>query len=89
VADEEQHLKPDGPGHWLDTVEPAQSEVQRQLPEAPLPQLGLLQQRIVEASAGQAPVMVVPPLAEQSEVEIQTPRKYSVYQLVFCYIAMT
>jgi hypothetical protein len=43
VALDEQHFICAGPGHWLETLVPAQSEVQRQLPEEPLAQDGLEQ----------------------------------------------
>lgn len=76
MAVELQHLNWLGPGHWLDTVLPAQSEVHRQLPLAPLLHDVLEQHLTSDASAGQAPLMVVPPEAEQVEVVTQTPGIY-------------
>ena len=52
---------------------PAQSEVQRQLPLAPLAHDVLEQHLTVDASAGHAPLMVVPPAVVQSVVVMQTP----------------
>ena len=71
VADEEQHLNWLGPGHWLATVVPAQSLLQRQFP--PEPQVAFVQHFTLLASAGQAPSMVTPPEPEQVVVVTQTP----------------
>ena len=60
-----------GPGHSPPTVEPGQSLSHIQ---APAEHVGLDQHLMSAASAGQAPSMVVPPDAEQSDVETQTPR---------------
>lgn len=68
-----QHLKAEGPGHWLDTVVPAQSEVHRQLPLDPLAQVVLEQHLTSEGSEGHPPVMVTPPEALQVAVVTQTP----------------
>lgn len=73
MALELQHLKALGPGHWLETVVPAQSDVHRQLPLAPLAHDGLEQHLTLEASAGQAPLIVVPPDAVHDVVVTQTP----------------
>jgi hypothetical protein len=78
MALELQHLKPLGPGHWLDTEEPAQSEVQRQLPEEVLTQEALEQHFTSEGSEGQPPEMVTPPEEEQAVLVTQTPRRVSV-----------
>ena len=54
---ESQHLNAVGPGHCFDTVAPSQSLVQRQLPSAPLEQLGFLQQMMFAAgSLGHPPL---------------------------------
>lgn len=68
-----QHLKPPGPGHWSATELAAQSLDQRQLPAEAVLHFGLVQHLMSSASAGQAPVIVVPPEAEQLVVEMQTP----------------
>jgi hypothetical protein len=71
VAVDEQHLKELGPGHWLATVVPAQSLAKRQLPA--VPHGDLVQHLTLAASAGHAPDMVFPPLAEHAAVVTQTP----------------
>jgi len=65
-------LKAVGPGQRFETELPAQSLIQRQLPGA-LPQLGLVQHLMLPGSAGQAPLMVVPPADEQLDEVMQTP----------------
>lgn len=65
-------MKPPGPGQRFDSELPAQSLLQRQLPGLE-PQDGLLQHFTSAGSAGQAPLMLVPPEAEQAEEERQTP----------------
>lgn len=70
VAAEEQHFICAGPGHWLLTEVPAQSDCQRQFPEE---HFGLEQHLMLAASAGQAPEMEVPPAVLQAASVIQTP----------------
>jgi len=52
---------------------PAQSDDQRQLPLEPLVQDDLEQHLTSDASAGQAPLMVMPPDEVQVDVVTQTP----------------
>jgi hypothetical protein len=66
-------MKLAGPGQRLGTELLAQSLVQRQLPSLLLPHLGLVQHLTSAGSLGQAPLMVVPPLDEHPDVEMQTP----------------
>jgi len=84
VAPEEQHMNALGPGHWLETVDPAQSLVHRQLPDEPLEQLALVQHLMSAASHGHAPLIVVPPAELQVLVETQTPvrRRVSLLHLL-------
>ena len=69
-----QHLKVEGPGHWLVSVTPeAHVLLKRQLPALPLPQAVLVQHLMSAGSLGQAPLMDVPPPREQDDVEMQVP----------------
>lgn len=67
-----QHFIWPGPGHRLDAEVPPQSEVQLHAEASPL-HFVLVQQRMLSPSAGQAPVVVVPPDAVQSDLAMQTP----------------
>ena len=83
----EQHLKALGPGHRLGTEVLAQSEAQRQLGEVVLEldgveQMVLVQHFMVEGSLGQAPEMEIPLESVQSEVEMQTPVRRELVELM-------
>jgi hypothetical protein len=72
-TDDLQHLKALGPGHSPETELPAQSLFQRQFPVLPLSHLGLVQHWTLAGVLGQAPLMLVPWLAEHLDVVTQTP----------------